>query len=233
MTLPQGFFRHVLGTAVLAALLLSTNPALAETLKGGLQETDVSLNRMRDISKDIKALQRSADKLYLEASRKVISTESSSNIVGGTIVAGTGLSIPVAYEYGAYLPPRKELLHEFLDEIGPTIRQLKEGVDEMEHGRPTVMVPSAIKEDFQEMFVQWSELVKGINLHYDKIVTYIERGKITNRELKAYAIELKHHVNALDTTIKESSKLVKLAHKKDNKNEKRVPIAFHFVEKPM
>ncbi len=213
---------------VSAALLLSATAAGAEPLKAGLQESQASLARMRDVSQDVKSIERAVDGLYKESTRQLVATDLSHNII-----AGANVNIPFSYKCGQYLPPRQEWVERYVADIGPTLSLLKKGVDEMEQGRQTVMVPATIKDEFQELFVQWSELVKGANQHYDKLKAYTAEAKLTNKQLGNYALELSRDVRALDLTIKDSYKLVKDAQKKNNKSGERVPIAFHFVNTAM
>lgn len=188
-------------------------------LKGGVEQVEISLTRMRDVSLDVKTLESDVKGLYGEATRQIVSIESSPNIIGGVLV-----NIPYRFETGSYLPPRRKQVKHYVSQIGPTLKLLKEGVEEMECGCRAILVPEGIRDEFQPIVKDWNALVKEANEHFDDLEKYVAENRLTNSELGGRAQELSNDMRGLEATLKQAFKLVKRAQKK-NKNDKLVPIA--------
>lgn len=188
-------------------------------LQGGVQQVEVSLTRIRDVSQDVNHVKREVRELYDEATRKVVRIESSPNIIGTTVV-----SIPYRFETGEYMPPRRKQVENYVAEIGPTLKLLKENVEETESGVRELLVPESLKDDFREIFSDWSNYIKRANTHFDGLEEYVAKSKLTNQELGSKALQLGEDMKGMEVTLKAAFKLVKQANKK-NKNEKMVPVA--------
>lgn len=188
-------------------------------LKGGVEQVEISLTRMRDVSLDVKTLESDVKGLYGEATRQVVRIDSSPNIIGGVLV-----NIPYRFETGEYLPPRRKYVNNYIAQIGPNLKLLKEGVNEMECGCRAILVPEGVKEEFGSVVKDWNSIVKQANTHFDELENYVKTSKLTNSELGGRAQELNGDMQGLKATLKEAFKIMKRAQKK-NKNDKMVPIA--------
>ncbi len=188
-------------------------------LQGGVQQVEISLTRIRDLSQDVNHVKREVRELYDEATRKVVRIESSPNIIGTTVI-----SIPYRFETGEYMPPRRKQVENYVAEIGPTLKLLKENVDETENGVRELLVPESLKDDFREILSDWSNYIKRANTHFDSLQEYVAKSKLTNQELGSKALQLGEDMKGMEMTLKTAFKLVKQSNKK-NKNEKMVPVA--------
>ncbi|MBX9689752.1 MAG: hypothetical protein K2X27_23790 [Candidatus Obscuribacterales bacterium] len=188
-------------------------------LQGGVKQVELSLTRMRDVSMDISKLKQDAKALYGEATRQIVHIQSSPNIIGGAVV-----NIPIRFETGQYLPPRKKWVERYVADIGPELKLLKEGVDEMESGCREILVAESLKDDLKEIFSDWSKGVKLANEHYDDLAAYVGKGRLTNSELGSKSLELRNYLTGLERTVKAGFKLMRKSQKK-TRNDKMVPIA--------
>jgi uncharacterized protein Yka (UPF0111/DUF47 family) len=203
----------------------SKTAAAAETdqtsgvLRGEVRQVEVSLTRIRDLSTDVNHVKREVRSLYDEATRKVVHIQSSPNIIGTTVI-----NIPYRFETGEYMPPRRKQVLNYISEIGPTLKLLKENVEETESGCRELLVPESLKDDFREIFSDWSNHIKKANTHFDNLEEYVSKEKLTNEGLGSKALQLGEDMKGMEVTLKTAFKLVKTSLKK-NKNEKFVPVA--------
>lgn len=194
-------------------------PSNESSLKGEVKQVEISLSRIRDVSLDVQRVKADVKALYGEATRQLVNIDSSPTIIGSTVV-----NIPYSFKTGEYMQPRKKWVSHYTSQIGPTLKLLKEGVDEMESGCRSLLVPAGIKNDFQQAIESWNYQVKETNKHFDDLNAYVEQGRLTNKELGDKTLILGNDMRNLDATLKIAFKLVKTSTKK-NKNDKLVPIA--------
>ena len=194
-------------------------PEQSNVIRGEITQVEVSLTRLRDLHSDIESLKGDVKSLYGESTRKVVHIQSSPNIIGTTVV-----NIPYRFETGEYMPPRKRQVTNYVAQMGPTLKLLKENVEETESGCRELLVPEGIKDDFQHVFSDWSKYIKQANASYDKLDEYVKTGRLSNEDLGSKALQLGEDVAGIDRTLKTAFKLVKRANKK-HKNDKLVPVA--------
>lgn len=193
--------------------------APAGALRGEVQQVEVSLTRIRDLSTDVSHVKREVRSLYDEATRKVVHINSTPNIIGTTVI-----NIPYRFETGDYMVPRRKQVMNYIGEIGPTLKLLKENVEETESGCRELLVPESLKDDFREIFSDWSSYIKRANAHFDDLEDYVSKNKLSNQELGSKALQLGEDMKGMENTLKTAFKVVKASLKK-NKNEKFVPVA--------
>lgn len=188
-------------------------------IKGGVEQVEISLSRIRDVNLGVQRLKSDVKSLYEESTRQYVTIESSPSIIGTSVV-----NIPYRFQTGRYMPPRRKWVNNYLAQIGPDLRLLKEGVDETESGCRELLVPEGVKDDLQNIFSDWAKMVKEANHHFDDLEEYVSKSKLTNDELGSKALVLGNDMRGLEVTLKAAFKLVKTSQKK-NKNDKLVPIS--------
>ncbi len=121
-------------------------------LKGGVRTLVLTLNEVREAGVAIDKVKRLSADLYEEMTRHDVQLEEEPEIIGTTVVY-----IPVNFDAGTYLPPRKKWVDLYMSQLGPLVTAMKSEITDVE-----IAVPEETKARLRLLFNDWVSVVTDV-----------------------------------------------------------------------
>jgi len=189
---------------MIASILLSNLqlPACAEEIKSGAEARTlkhsqpspkavlcaegeaVTLGDLRDVGLAIMQIKQQAINIFLDVTRRDLTSTSSPGIAFVTRISSSDL-----HAGAKYLPTRPEWLTFYVGAMEPIIHLLKSDVKDVEDGVAKLIVPSGCREKFEKLYIDYRSDVAKLNEHLTKIYEGIG-DKQNNLQLAQEAIHM-------------------------------------------
>lgn len=177
------------------------------TLQGGIQHITLSLERLRDVGLDLKAVLKAADGLYDEVTIQPVTLITEPEVVGRGII----INIPIGTQpAGPVAPARKDRVDLAMNNMRPIIEKMKSNVDAVVSGSAHIDLPADIQERLKPQFKTW---VTDVNETASDLENLEKLTAVTppydQPSIAQYAQSIQVNVKDLDKTRREIYKVIR------------------------
>jgi hypothetical protein len=182
-----------------------------QSLKGGVQTVQLSLDELRELGTDIKNVLKAATGLYNEATIQPVSLVTMPEVIG----AGTIINLPVGTQpTGPPQPIRRSELNAAMNNMRPVISKFKRNVDDFMSGERQLDLSDSAKEQLKPQFDNWVATVNDI-AERESQLERISRGPyLDNARIAALCGVIQDDAKRLEGIRREIYKVIK----RQNKN---------------
>lgn len=165
----------------------------------------INLDGLRDVGFAINLVRQQALNIFLEATRKSVSFDSSPDTLSPSKISSKNID-----RSAKYLQPRVEWLVYYVGTMEPIIHLLKDDLKLMRAKEQKLLIPAGTEKKLEPLFDVWTGDVKELDAHLSRISDLIGKPD-ENVEIAQQSVAMFDVTNSLDTARKRAFKIIQSA----------------------